>query len=183
MFDLRDLEITGCKEITPRIWCDHRGRFVKIFHRDEFAARGLATEFLEEVYSISSRGVLRGLHFQGPPQSQAKLVYCLEGVVLDAVVDLRVGSPTYGMNATCELSADRANGLYVPEGMAQGFLTTSERALVCYRSTSAYAPECEGALLWSSAGIAWPTDDPILSEKDRRATPLPDLRSPFGWTP
>src|SRR5208283_2293985 len=132
--------IGGCFEIIPRVFADDRGRFVKTFQREVFQAWGLAAEFVEQFYSVSKKGVLRGMHFQLPPHDHVKLVACLAGRVLDAVVDLRRESATYGRHALVELTAEKANMLYVPVGLAHGFYTLSDSALVLYNTTHVYAP-------------------------------------------
>jgi dTDP-4-dehydrorhamnose 3,5-epimerase len=128
--------LPGCYEIQPRVLSDARGSFVKTFHRDWFAECGLATEFAEVYYSMSDRRVLRGLHFQLPPHDCAKLVYCVAGQVMDVAVDLRVGSPTFGQFTHLELSAERANLVYLPTGLAHGFYTLSEQAVMVYHVTT-----------------------------------------------
>lgn len=173
--------IPGCLELLPDIRRDKRGSFVKTFHQDDFRANGLATDFAEEYYSISHNGVLRGLHFQLPPADHVKLVYCVAGAVFDAVLDLRVGSPTYGRHAALELSAEKGNSLYISKGLAHGFYTKSDVAIMIYKVTSTYAPEHDTGVLWSSAGIEWPGDAPILSPRDRRFPKAADFRSPFRF--
>lgn len=175
-------KIPGCYEIQLRVLGDHRGRFVKTFHEDTFAEHGLETHFAEAYYSVSSHNVLRGLHFQIPPKDHTKLVHCAQGEVLDAVVDLRVGSPTYGQWATFHLSAEQGNLVYVPAGLAHGFYIMSEQAVVMYQVSTVYAPEHERGILWNSAGIEWPSRDPIISEKDSGWLTLSEFQSPFVYT-
>lgn len=159
---------------------DARGRFVKVFHRQAFAAAGLNTEYPEEFYSVSHRGVIRGLHFQSPPMDHVKLVYCVAGEVQDAVLDLRQGSPTYGCHALIELSAQVGNMVYIPKGLAHGFCTLSETATLVYKVSSAYSPEHDCGVLWNSAGIPWSVTDPILSDRDRAHPPFRAFVSPFN---
>lgn len=176
--------LPGCLELRSRVFTDPRGRFVKTLHAGLFAARGLATDFVEQYYSVSARGVVRGLHLQLPPHDHAKLVYCPVGVVLDAVVDLRRGSPTFGRHALLELSAERGNAVYVPRGLAHGFLALSDDALMIYNTTSVHAPEHDGGIRWDSAGIPWPLErEPVLSERDARLPALADFVTPFAFTP
>lgn len=125
--DFRQTTIPGCYEIIPRILRDERGVFVKVFHEGVFEEHGLTTDWREEYYSISHRGVLRGLHFQLPPHDHDKLVYCTAGAVLDAVVDLRKGSQTYGSHVLQELSAEMGNMLYIPRSLAHDFYVTSNK--------------------------------------------------------
>jgi dTDP-4-dehydrorhamnose 3,5-epimerase len=174
-------KIPGCYEIFPRTLPDERGKFVKTFSRQLFADLALATDFVEGYYSLSYREVLRGLHFQTPPQDLAKLVYCPAGEVFDAVVDLRVGSPTYGDYLTFTLSDRAANMIYLPPGLAHGFWTMSDQALVMYQVTSPYSPEHDSGILWNSAGIPWPGESPVISSRDRGFVPLAEFASPFRY--
>jgi dTDP-4-dehydrorhamnose 3,5-epimerase len=174
--------IPGCFQIIPDIRRDERGSFVKVFHQDIFRQHGLATDFAEEYYSTSQRGVIRGLHFQTPPHHHAKLVYCTQGAVLDAALDLRRGSPAYGQHITLELSAANGHMLYLPAGLAHGFCSLSEQSLMVYKVTTTYAPESDGGVLWNSAGIAWPVQQPLLSPRDRTFPALAEFDTPFVYT-
>jgi dTDP-4-dehydrorhamnose 3,5-epimerase len=173
--------IAGCYQIIPTILRDERGSFVKVFHEDIFHQHGLAVEYAEEYYSVSHGNVLRGLHFQTPPKEHAKLVYCVQGAVLDAALDLRRGSPSYGRHLTLELSAANGHMLYLPVGLAHGFYTLSEQATMVYKVGSTYSPQHDAGVLWNSAGIAWPTDQPLLSPRDRQFAALADFDSPFHF--
>jgi dTDP-4-dehydrorhamnose 3,5-epimerase len=179
---IQETIIPGCYEILPNILKDERGRFVKTFHQDIFTEHGLATRFAEEYYTYSRRGVLRGLHFQIPPRDHVKLVTCVSGAVLDAVVDLRVGSPAYGKHLTFELSAEKANMLYLPAGLAHGFYVQSADALLLYKVTSVYSPAHDAGLLWSSAGISWPDRSPIISVRDGGFPAFAEFKSPFVFS-
>ncbi|MDD5296583.1 MAG: dTDP-4-dehydrorhamnose 3,5-epimerase [Rhodocyclaceae bacterium] len=181
MFELRTSEIAGCFEIQPRILSDSRGRFVKVFHRDAFREFGLETDFDEEYYSVSRRGVVRGLHFQVPPKDHNKVVYCVQGEVFDVVLDLRIGSPTYGMVRSFELSADRANYIYIPSGLAHGFCVTSDVAVLVYKVSSVYSPEHDLGIRWDSVGVDWPVSVPMLSERDSGFMPFVNFESPFVY--
>lgn len=158
-----------------------RGRFVKVFHKQTFAEKGLETHFAEEYYSISHKNVIRGLHFQLPPMDHVKMVYCVQGEVLDVVLDLRVGSPTYGEHVLFELSAAKANSIYIPKGMAHGFCAVSELAILVYKVGTIYSPNHDAGVLWNSAGIAWPTKQPILSARDQSFPTLDKFISPFRY--
>lgn len=181
MIHLVATPLPGCWEIRCRAFEDARGRFVKTFHAAAFAEAGLETGFVEDYYSVSRQGVLRGLHFQVPPQDHVKLVYAIAGSVLDAVVDLRVGSPTYGRHHLVELSAASANALYIPKGLAHGFYVPRGEAVMVYKVTSLYSPAHDGGILWNSAGISWPDQEPQLSERDRGFLPLDQFQSPFRY--
>lgn len=174
--------IPGCYEITTPIFSDDRGLFVKTFHEDDFRENGLTTKFAEEFYTLSWKGVLRGMHFQTPPHDLTKLVFCLSGSVLDAVIDLRIGSPTYGKHALFELSAEKANMIYIPSGLAHGFYSLSDKAVIMYKVTATYSPAHDAGILWDSAGIPWPDRSPIISKRDNEFTSLEKFVSPFTFS-
>jgi len=176
---ITETNIPGCYEIRPKILTDHRGRFIKTFQENLFRNGGLPDRFAEEFHSESRRGVVRGLHFQLPPMAQAKVVYCVSGEVLDAVVDLRVGSPTFGRFATFTLSDRDGTILYIPEGLAHGFCVLSDSAILMYKVTAGYTPSLDAGILWNSAGIPWPVSDPVLSDRDRAFPRLSEFKSPF----
>lgn len=181
MFDLKPSRLAGCFELQPKIFDDVRGRFVKVFHEQAFISQGLATHFAEEYYSVSHKNVVRGLHFQLPPVDHVKMVYCVLGEVMDVVVDLRVGSPTYGQHAVFELSDTKANSVYIPKGMAHGFYARSEHAIMVYKVSTVYSPEHDAGILWNSAGIPWPVNDAILSARDKGFPALGEFTSPFRY--
>jgi dTDP-4-dehydrorhamnose 3,5-epimerase len=178
---LKETGLPGCLELQPRVFEDARGRFVKVFNRELFAAHGLETSFAEEYYSSSLPGVLRGLHFQTPPHHHAKLVYCVAGRVMDVAVDLRVGSPTYGRHAVVELSMERGNAIYLPSGFAHGFYVPEGEATLVYNVTTGYAPESDAGIRWDSAGIAWPAAAPVVSDRDAGFPALAEFVSPFRY--
>ena len=146
-----------------------------------FAAHGLETKFTEEYYSVSHKNVVRGMHFQLPPMDHVKMVYCVEGEVMDAVVDLRVGSPTYGQYVLFELSAEKANSIYIPKGMAHGFCAMSEQAIMVYKVSTSYSPANDAGILWNSVGIPWPSSKVIMSARDESFLPLDKFASPFKY--
>lgn len=179
MFDLQRCDIPGCVELQPSVRSDERGHFVKTYHADFFQEHDLKTNFVEQYYSVSQSNVLRGLHFQTPPHDHDKLVYCTAGEVLDVVVDLRRGSPSYGEYHMIALSALKANQLYIPSGLAHGFYVTTEEATMVYNVTSTYAPENDQGIKWDGAGIVWPTSTPKISERDNSFCGLKEFSSPF----
>lgn len=181
MFELKASKISGCFELQPKVFKDTRGRFVKVFHEQAFAAHGLETDFAEEYYSVSYKDVIRGMHFQLPPMDHVKMVYCVEGEVLDVVIDLRMGSPTYGQHEAVQLSALKANSIYIPKGMAHGFCTLSKQAIMVYKVSTIYSPAHDTGVLWNSAGIPWPTEAAILSERDKSFVQLDQFDSPFRY--
>lgn len=180
--DMQPTNISGCFEIVPKIFTDNRGSFVKTFHRDLFEQQGLDTDWREEYYSTSYKGVLRGLHFQLPPHDHAKLVYCTSGEVLDVVLDLRIGSPSYGTRAMFQLNATDTHMVYIPKGCAHGFYTVSEQATMMYKVSTLYAPAHDAGLLWNSVGIPWPDTNPIMSDRDKTFPTFADFTTnPFTY--
>ncbi|MFO7669638.1 MAG: dTDP-4-dehydrorhamnose 3,5-epimerase family protein [Bacteroidales bacterium] len=178
-FELIPTGIEGCFEIRPRIFQDQRGRFVKLFHRDFFDDLGLQSVYEEEYYSVSPARVIRGLHFQIPPKEHVKLVSCLKGSILDVVYDLRTESKTYGQVFSLELSSERGNMLYVPEGLAHGFYVLSESAIFLSMNSKKFSQECDRGIRWNSIPFDWPDRDPIVSEKDMNMVPLKEFDNPF----
>lgn len=177
-------DIAGLFVIRPEKRCDRRGFFSEIFKRDKFAELGVDADWVQENHSLStSRGVVRGLHFQGEPNAQAKLVRVTRGAILDVAVDIRKSSPTYGAHVAIELSAENWRQLYVPIGFAHGFCTLCDDTEVIYKVSTNYSPSDEGGLLWNDPhlGIAWPVSDneATLSERDRSWPSFEDLNSPF----
>jgi dTDP-4-dehydrorhamnose 3,5-epimerase len=166
--ELNKLPLPGLILIKPQAFGDARGFFMESWSKERYTqVIGPKREFVQDNVSLSSQGVLRGLHFQYP-FSQGKLVSVLEGSVLDVVADVRRGSPTFGKAIGVELSAENHLQLWVPEGFAHGFCVTSPRALFAYKCTEYYHPETERSLLWNdpSLGINWPVKEPSLSKKD-----------------
>lgn len=174
-------QLPGCIRITPHTRKDERGSFTKIYYSEAFREQGLETAFQEEYFTISYRNVLRGLHFQVPPAEHAKTVTCLSGRVLDVVLDIRIGSPTYGDHITLELSDSAGDMIYIPQGLAHGFYTLSEKATLLYNVTSVYSEVHDSGIRWDSAGIPWPSGSPALSPRDRSFPKLEDFRSPFTY--
>lgn len=171
--------IPGCVEIIPPVFKDERGSFIKTFHEHIFAKEGLETHFAEEYYSVSNKGVIRGLHFQTPPHHHTKMVYCVYGAAFDAVVDLRAGSPAYGKFEVFNLSAEKGNIVYIPAGLAHGFYAMSQQTIMLYKVSTVYSPENDSGVLWDSAGIPWPGTARIVSKRDGSFPPLAQFTSPF----
>ncbi len=169
----------GCVELHNSVFKDHRGSFVKTYHQELFEGMGLRTDWKEEYYSISGKNVIRGMHFQTPPADHAKLVYCLHGEILDVVLDLRVDSPTYRKCRSFRLSPVLGNSIYIPAGMAHGFLSLTEGSIMQYKVTSMYSPEHDAGLLWSSIDFEWPVDQAIVSIRDEHHPDLSSYSSPF----
>lgn len=177
--------INGVVIIEPRIFKDARGYFFESFSRREFENAVGPVDFVQDNESMSMRGVMRGLHFQRPPFTQAKLVRCVVGSVLDVAVDLRKGSATYGKHVAVELTADNHRQLFIPRGFAHGFAVLSDVAIFQYKCDNYYAPQADGGISIAddSLGIDWRIDPAcaILSEKDTKHPLLADFDSPFDY--
>lgn len=171
--------IEGCCVLTPMDLRDHRGRFVKPFHQDDFEQSGLELHIREEYYSVSRKNVIRGLHFQLPPEATIKVVTCISGRIFDVVLDLRVDSPTYLHYFAVELSEESGKALYIPKGLAHGFCTLSEEATVLYMCSEVYSQAHDTGIRWDSAGIPWPVKDPLVSDKDNGLVAMNQFESPF----
>ena len=182
--DVIRTEIDGVVIIEPKIFGDARGYFFESFSQREFEEKVRKINFVQDNESMSSYGVMRGLHFQRPPFTQSKLVRCVKGAVLDDAVDIRKGSPTYGQHVAVELTEDNHRQFFVPRGFAHGFAVLSETAIFQYKCDNFYAPQADGGISIKdeSFGIDWkiPTDKALLSEKDTLHECLKDFDSPFS---
>lgn len=173
------LPLGGCFLLQPRVFEDARGRFVKPLVSSVLQAQGLRTDFVEQYYSTSNAGVIRGMHFQLPPHDHAKLVYCAAGGVTDVLLDLRTQSPTYGQHVRLSLTAASGRAVYIAAGVAHGFVATESPALLVYNVTSEYAPQHDAGVRWDSFGFDWGITAPINSDRDRSFPALQDFSSPF----
>ena len=177
--------IEGLVIIEPKVFKDARGYFFESFSQREFEEKVRKVNFVQDNESMSSYGVMRGLHFQRPPFTQSKLVRCVKGRVLDVAVDIRKGSPTYGQHVAVELSEDNHRQFFVPRGFAHGFAVLSETAIFQYKCDNFYAPQNEGAIAWDDPDLAidWrvPADKVILSEKDKAHPRLKDAEWLFDY--
>lgn len=182
--DVIRTEIDGVVIIEPKIFGDARGYFFESFSQREFEEKVRKINFVQDNESMSSYGVMRGLHFQRPPFTQSKLVRCVKGTVLDVAVDIRKGSPTYGQHVAVELTEDNHRQFFVPRGFAHGFAVLSETAIFQYKCDNFYAPQADGGISIKdeSFGIDWkiPADKALLSEKDTLHECLKDFDSPFS---
>ena len=182
--DVIRTEIDGVVIIEPKIFGDARGYFFESFSQREFEEKVRKINFVQDNESMSSYGVMRGLHFQRPPFTQSKLVRCVKGAVLDVAVDIRKGSPTYGQHVAVELTEDNHRQFFVPRGFAHGLAVLSETAIFQYKCDNFYAPQADGGISIKdeSFGIDWkiPTDKALLSEKDTLHECLKDFDSPFS---
>jgi dTDP-4-dehydrorhamnose 3,5-epimerase len=175
--------IEGLVIIEPRVFGDARGYFMETFQKNTFNSNVTETEFIQDNESKSSKGVLRGLHFQLPPYQQAKLVRVIEGEVLDVAVDLRKDSKTYGQHYSILLSGENKKQFFVPRGFAHGFVVLSETAIFSYKVDNLYAPTHDSGILWNdeALNIDWNIDFALikLSEKDKNLSLFKDFDSPF----
>ena len=178
-------DITGVVIIEPAVFSDKRGYFLESFNKKNFEDNIGKIDFVQDNESKSSRGVIRGLHFQKPPFAQAKLVRCIKGSVMDVAVDIRKGSPTYGKHVSIELSEDNKKQLYIPRGFAHGYSVLSESAIFAYKVDNNYAPECDAGILWKDPdlNIQWGVnnDDILSSKKDSKLPSFSELDSPFTF--
>lgn len=180
-FDFSPLDLPGVTLIKPRVFRDERGFFLEKYQRTEFVKNDLAMDFVQDNFSHSERGVLRGLHYQLDPRPQGKLVGVIQGKIFDVAVDIRKGSPTYGQWIAEELSDVNHHLLYIPEGFAHGFLVLSDDADVVYKVTNEFDAKLDRGIAWNDPeiGIDWPDLTPILSEKDENLPNLIDCENNF----
>ena len=179
-------KIEGLLIVKPQIFGDERGFFVETYNKKRYQESGVEPEFVQDNFSKSSKGVLRGLHFQKPPFAQGKLVQVIVGKVLDVAVDIRYGSPTFGEWVSVELSAEDKKQFWIPEGFAHGFVALEDDTIFNYKCTNFYAPESEGAIAWDDKdlNVDWQLEkygiaEPIVSEKDQKNSALKDIDSNF----
>lgn len=186
MINVIKTDIDGVVIIEPKVFGDSRGYFFESWSQKDFDELVRPVKFVQDNESMSTYGVMRGLHFQAPPFTQSKLVRCVKGAVLDVAVDIRKGSPTYGQHVAVELTEDNHRQFFVPRGFAHGFAVLSETAVFQYKCDNFYAPQADGgiSILDDSLGIDWriPTDKAILSEKDTKHACLIVFDSPFSIT-
>jgi dTDP-4-dehydrorhamnose 3,5-epimerase len=177
------LEIPEVILVEPKVFGDERGFFMETYKMLDFASSGIRENFVQENHSHSTKGVLRGLHYQNPPFAQGKLVRVVRGDICDVAVDIRRGSPTYGKWVGVILSEENKNMLYIPEGFAHGFCVLSEIADVIYKTTNVYSPQSEAGIAYNDEdlNIAWPIGEPILSEKDKRWPALSEADIKFYY--
>jgi len=182
-FRFARLDIPEVVLIEARPYPDARGFLMETYRRSVFEGAGIPQAFVQENYSRSQKGVLRGLHYQKLPQAQGKLISVVRGEIFDVAVDLRRGSPTYGRWASVTLSSEPQRMLYVPVGFAHGFCVTSDEADVVYKVTAEYAPDLEGGIIWNDPElrIPWPILEPLLSPRDAQLGRLRDADHNFVY--
>ena len=164
-------EIEGVKIIEPQVFGDARGWFVEQYNAERYKAAGIVADFVQDNESFSSKGVVRGLHWQAAPHTQAKLVRVIHGAVWDVAVDIRKGSPTFGKAVSCELTAENGRQFYIPRGFAHGFVVLEDNTLFSYKCDNLYCKESERGLKFDDPALGikwpWPGRDFLLSEKDK----------------
>ena len=171
--------LPGVLIVEPKVFGDARGYFFESWNRAAFEAAGIVNDWVQDNESKSRFGVLRGLHYQAAPYTQAKLVRVIAGTVLDVAVDIRKGSPTYGKHVAVELSGENKRQLYIPRGLAHGFAVLSEEAVFAYKCDNVYMPSSERGIMFNdpALGIDWRIDlkQAVLSEKDKKHPPLAEI--------
>ena len=169
-FEFKKTIIEDVILISPKVFGDNRGFFLESYKKSEFLDNGINVDFVQDNHSKSTKGVLRGLHYQANPFPQAKLVRCIKGKIYDVAVDIRPNSTTFGEYVKVELSQENKQMLYIPEGFAHGFVVLSEEAEILYKTSGEYCPQADRGIKWNDEKIAinWDIDfDPILSDKDK----------------
>lgn len=168
-FEFEKLELEGLVLVKPKVFEDSRGFFLESYKKSEFVKNGIDCEFVQDNHSKSTKDVVRGLHYQVKPKSQAKLIKCIKGRIFDFAVDIRPNSITFGNWVRVELSEENKNMIFIPHGFAHGFVVLSDVAELLYKTDDQYSPENDRGILWCDKGlnIDWGVDMPILSEKDK----------------
>lgn len=182
MITVEDTKLEGVKIVTPKVFGDHRGWFMETYSERDLKEAGIDAHFVQDNRSYSAKkGVIRGLHFQRHPHTQAKLLTCLRGRILDVAVDLRKASPTYKQWIAVELTEENKKQLFIPKGFAHGFVTLTDDVEIMYKCDDFYAPETDGGIRFDDPdiGVDWGISDPILSEKDQNAPYLRELDLDF----
>ena len=167
-FNFIKAEIEGLVIVEPRSFGDSRGFFLESYKKSEFVSNGIDVEFKQDNHSFSTKGVLRGLHYQKSPAAQAKLVRVIKGAVWDVAIDIRRDSPTFKKWVAMELSEKNNTMFYIPEGFAHGFLALTDEVHLMYKCSNEYTPQCDAGIIWNDPELAikWPIENPLLSDKD-----------------
>lgn len=184
MSELRVKEgrIPGVLQLFPTVHSDHRGVLVKTIEKSWFDQASISCDWPEQFYSRSNAGVVRGLHFQLPPADHQKLVFCVNGTALDVVVDLRVGSPTYGEAESFLLDDVSWCGVVIPRGLAHGFAALRDNTVMAYATSTEYDASRDAGIRWDSAPLEWPMSDPVVSDRDRALPRFEEFVSPFTFS-
>jgi dTDP-4-dehydrorhamnose 3,5-epimerase len=168
--------IEDCYLIKSDVHSDLRGNFTKVYSESFFIRNNIPVTFNECFYSKSSKNTLRGMHFQEHPHGVGKLIYCVDGEILDVFLDIRIKSKTFGLFESINLSGDSGNALFLPDGVAHGFLTKSSSSIVCYLQTGEYIKSADSGILWNSFGMNWDCESPILSDRDKKFIKLAEYK-------
>ena len=177
-FEFEKQSIEGVILVKPKVFGDNRGFFMETYKKSDFVANGIDVEFTQDNHSKSTKGVLRGLHYQAKPYGQAKLVRCVKGRIYDVAVDIRKNSKTFGQYIKVELSEENKNMIYIPQGFAHGFVALSEDVEILYKTSGEYEPQADRGILWNDKeiNIDWGIDfEPILSDKDKYQSELSEI--------
>lgn len=176
-FEFEKLELEGVVLVKPKAFGDNRGFFMESYKKSEFVQNGIDCEFVQDNHSKSTKGVLRGLHYQVAPKAQAKLLRCVSGKIYDVAVDLRPDSKTFGKSVKVELSEENKFMLFIPEGFAHGFVVVSDEAELLYKTNNEYCAELDRGVLWNDTtiNVDWGFDNPILSDKDKIQPTLKEI--------
>jgi dTDP-4-dehydrorhamnose 3,5-epimerase len=179
--EIEEKEIRGLIEIFPKVFGDQRGFFLETYNEVRYQDIINNRQFVQDNFSSSNKGVLRGLHLQLPPYSQGKLVQVLTGSAIDVAVDLRKNSKTFGQHVTVFLSSEKRNQFWIPEGFAHGFLALEDNTIFSYKCTNYYNPKSEVTILWNDRNlqIDWQIENPIISPKDQEGVFFKDFLTPF----
>lgn len=179
IYNSLSVALPGVRLLEPQIYHDQRGAFVKTYHEDALKAAGIHFAIKEEYYTVSGRGVIRGMHFQTPPADHAKLIYCISGRVRDVLLDLRRSSPTYGHFMHWELSVNNRLMFIIPSGIAHGFLSLEDQSVMVYKTTTVHSPNDDAGIRWDSFGFVWGEASPVVSTRDLGFPTLADFVTPF----
>lgn len=179
--DVEPLELSGALLITPRVFSDERGFFYESFQKERYREAGIETDFVQDNFSRSAKGTVRGLHYQAPPFAQGKLLTVIEGAALDVIVDIRFGSPTFGKRVAVRLDGQTRRQVWAPRGFMHGFAALTDSVLFHYKCDNVYDKQSERAVIFNDPDLAvdWGVADPIVSEKDRRAGAFADINRDF----
>ena len=182
-FSFKKLEIPDVILVTPKIFPDDRGFFFENFQKSTFSTNGIDKQFVQDNISHSTKGILRGLHYQKNPTAQAKLLTIIKGEIFDVAVDIRKNSPTFGKWVGEKLSSDGHKLIFIPEGFAHGFCVLSDYAEILYKVNKEYSPKHEEGIIWNDKkiNISWPIKNPIISKKDKELTTLENLDNDFNY--
>ncbi len=177
--EITETELDGVYILQHNKFSDQRGFFVKFFQSSFFESLNFENQFKEVFYTESKKNVIRGMHFQTPPEDHAKLTTVIDGEILDVVLDLRKSSPTFGKHIKILLSRENRKSIYIPSGCAHGFLSNHDRSIICYMITTEHSVNHDIGIRWNSFGCDWNMDNPIISERDMNFPSFNDFDSPF----